>query len=289
MDANLAHKPEAGGNHVAELSRTTANRLAVDETPDVLAAFDGVWDDKSAAGLARGALPAAYCDEVYERFVASPARASRADGVPGDVVGATQYAKTPDEYMALAHQSSAAVRQIMGGEGSLLQVLFRGLAKRLAQRGVLMRPLIFEGEPAPPARFARWTAPTADGRWLLRPHDDWEQTRGYREWEITGIDKLIAVNVYLRSNSGSGQLVVSGWRPSDEDRANRGLQGSGYPYPDDDLLHRPFVTLPVSTGDVAIIDGSHLHGVLIGDGHVEERLIANLFVGRLGNSAVYWA
>lgn len=289
MDANLAYHfqdpPTSAGNVIAD----TRSCLALQEMSDVCEAFEQIWDGDATASLVPRALGEDYCSEVFDRFIASPARIGRVDGVPGDEVGATQYGKSPQDYMALADHSSAAVKTIMGGPGSELQVTLRNLAKRLASRGVLMRPLIFEGEAAPMARFARWTTTKADGRWLLRPHEDWEQTRGYRDWEISGIDKVIAINAYIRSRPGSGQLVVTSWKPSDEDRNSRGLQGTGYPYPDEDLLHRPFVTLPVATGDIAIIDGAHLHGVLIGEGDVEQRLIANLFLGRLGDTAVFWA
>jgi hypothetical protein len=289
MEANMAPEHNEAIGRSPEANTFAPEGLNLFEAADVGDAFERVWDGKATASLVGGALTKTYCNEVYQRFIASPARANRADGVPGDVVGATQYGKTAEEYMSLADPSSTAVKAIMGGPGSELQNLLRGLAKRMARRGVLMRPLIFDGEPAPMARFARWTTILSDGRWLLRPHEDWAQTRGYGEWEIDRVERIFAINFYVRSKPGSGQLVVTGWRPTDSDRASRGLEVSGYPYPDEDLLHRPHLTLPVGTGDIAIIDGSHLHGVLIGDGDIAERLIANLFVGRLGDSAVFWA
>jgi len=263
--------------------------LILDEQSDPVEAFWTVWTKQASNTLTKGGLSHNYCMEVQDRFENSSARIARHDGVPGDEIGATQFGKLPVAYMAKAAQTREEVYRVLGDWDGEIPQLMRRLAQRLDRGGFNLRPLTHDGEPASRARLVRWTTDADAKRWLLRPHDDLAQTRGYENWELSRVERVIALNFYLNSVAGSGQLAVTAWRPTDEDRRVRGLEKSGYPYEDDDLLTRPHIILPVSTSDICFIDGATLHGVLIGEGRVASRLIANLFVGQIGKTAIYWA
>ena len=261
--------------------------LSVSAQNDVVSAFKMVWDGKTTVGLAKGSMSQDYCAQTGSRFESSHLRVSRRDGVLGDEIGATAYGKPAWEYMAKAEELRCELMDVAGGRNGEIPRFMRAIARALALDGVTLRPLMYEGETATFVRFARWTADVDTKRWLLRPHDDVAQTRG-QHWEVSKVTRLVAINAYLSSVAGSGQLAVADWRPTSQERKERGLERTGYPYPEADLLHRTHVILPVTTGDVAVVDGSALHGVLVGEGRVSDRLIGNVFVGRIGNDAVYW-
>ncbi|OHB26228.1 MAG: hypothetical protein A2790_19865 [Phenylobacterium sp. RIFCSPHIGHO2_01_FULL_69_31] len=252
-------------------------------------AFFDVWDGRTRASLAPRSFEPDYCNEVRAAFALSDARISRVDGVPGDEIGATQYGKSPEDYMRQASEAAGPLQKILGGRDGAFFGLMRDLGRGFRDRGMTFRPLVYDGETAPMARLINWSADRSNQRWLLSPHDDLAQTKGYPDWEISKVEQVVAVNVYFSSRPGSGQLVVSGWQPTDEERRDRGVERSGYPYDEQEILHRPHIVLPVATGDVAVIDGSYAHGVLIGDGQIADRLIGNFFVGRCGDTALCWA
>lgn len=282
--------PAKVGTHPAKAATEDAPPLAVEIVLDVADAFIRVFEGNVANTLTPGGVSQRYCEEVRQRFEHSSARKERRDGVPGYEVGATQFDKTAEEYMSSVDTTGDAIRQILGGHQGEVAQLMRNIGKRLAARGIFLRPLIHLGEPAPIGRLVRWSADAGEAKWLLRPHEDKTQTAGYPTWELSNVDHIVAINIYLSSKAGSGQLAVTGWRPSDDDRRDRGIEKSGYPYPDADLLQRPHLVLPVATGDVCCIDGAAVHAVLIGEGKTADRLFANIFVGRIGrNTAVYWA
>lgn len=268
--------------------RSPGDLLLTQHATAVAAVFD-VWDGGTSASFAPQAFPTDYCDRVRAAYNASDARVSRIDGVPGDEIGATQYGKSPEEYQHQATASTEAISNILGGRDEPFFALQRLLGRGFRERGVTYRPLVYDGEVAPTTRLINWSADSTSGRWLLKPHDDMAQTQGYADWEISGVEQVIAVNVYFSSRPGSGQLVVSGWKPTDEERRVRGVETSGYPYAEQEILHRPHVVLPIATGDVAVIDGGYAHGVLLGDGEIADRLIGNFFIGRRGDTAVCWA
>lgn len=273
----------------AERIKDPAAALSLSVGPDFTEQVLKVWGREAEIALVPGCLPAAYCDDCADRFAASQQRIERRDGVPGDVVGVDQYGKTPADYTRATTETGGEVYRVLGGYEGLIPAVMRNLAAEFAKRGILMRRLNHHGEPSAIARLVRWLANAESNGWLLKPHEDRSQTRGYGDWEISCISRIIAVNFYLRATQGSGQLLVAGWVPGEEDRRERGVEHTGYPYPSADLLHRPHLVLPIATGDIAIVDGEHLHGVIIGDGAVSGRLIANLFIGRIGNTAVVWS
>lgn len=263
--------------------------LRLDLVTDLTSAVLTVWDRASPIALAHKGLPEDYCENVAVAFEASTARTARRDGVPGFEIGATQYGKSGADYTRQAARVNPELHRILGGyDGIILQQL-RALALAFAARGIQFRPLVYRGEIAAIMRFAQWRADVESARWLLRPHDDMAQVRGYADWEISNLEMVIAVNIYLRSVPGSGQLIVSGWKPTENDRRARGVEKSGYPYAEGEVLHRPHVIIPVAPGDIAVIDGGYAHGVLVGDGATNDRLLANLFIGKVGDTAVYWA
>jgi hypothetical protein len=263
--------------------------LRLDCVPSIAQGILAVWLGETQAVLVKQGLSKEYCQTVVEGFKTSEIRRDRRDGVPGQEIGATQYGKSGADYSRQAAVVNPELAKIFGGYDNPLAMEMRRLGAAFRDIGVHLRPLTYNGEAAASARLAMWMADMKDARWLLKPHDDMAQVRGYQDWEISRLDRVIAINIYVSAIAGSGQLVLTGWKPTDEDRRERGVEKSGYPYAESEVLHRPHMVMPVETGDIAIIDGSFAHGVLVGEGATNDRLLANFFIGKAGNTAVYWA
>ena len=209
--------------------------------------------------------------------------------MPGYEVGSTQYGKTGLQYMAEASTTHAEMKNIYGGYGGEIPVILRQIANRVDSVGMTMRPAIYQGEPAPQGRAIVWQKSVGEDAYLLKPHDDFEQTQQYDDWEIGNVQKVIALNFYVCSSPTSGQLMVTNWRPTDLERRSRGLKETGYPYSDEDFRHRPHTVFPLHSGTAAVIDGSLVHAVAVGDGDIEGRMMINIFFGVIGNTLIYWA
>lgn len=255
-----------------------SSKFAIDLNP-IVEGFLSVFDGEATAAYDAEALSLAYCRRVQDDFANSSSRHVRKDGVPGDEIGATQYGKQPAEYMRQASATRGVIETLLGGYEGEIPALLRAIATAVTERGWRVRPTVYQGEPAPTIRLVRWLKAASQSRFVLRPHDDFAQTRGYADWEISETKRVIAINFYLSGVAESGQLVVGRWRPSAAEREQLGVASTGYPYEDHYLLHGPHAVLPAKTGSAVVLDGSHVHGVALGDGNVENRLVANCFFG----------
>jgi len=259
------------------------------QTDELVNVFERVITGEIDAGIAPNELSEDYSSKVVERFHKSKFKKERLDGVPGYEIGSTQYGKSGTEYMSNASQTQAEIQRIYGYYDGEIPVILRRIAFRLERSGIVVRPAMYKGEPAPQGRAVVWKLKDNEDSYLLKPHDDYEQTQQYEDWELSDVTKVVALNFYMSSSPTSGQLVVSNWRPTNLDRRQRGLKGTGYPYSDEDFQTRPHTIIPMETGSVAVIDGSLVHGVAVGDGNIEGRLLINIFFGVIENTVIYWA
>lgn len=250
----------------------------------------GVLLDGIDVAYAPNAILPEECAAIQRRFEASNQVKTRVDGVPGKEVGATGFGKSATEFARECAKFEAEVSRIAGGYDGVFERTVRDIAAQLAARGVMLRPAVVEGRPAALGRVVNWEADSEVGRFLLAPHDDWAQTQASGS-EIADIVRLAALNFYPRSKADSGRLCVSSWSPSDEDRAERGIETTGYRYSDADVDRHPFLSLPFQSGDAAVVDGTKAHWVELGAGRIRDRLLMNFFVGfkRDGVTAIYWA
>jgi hypothetical protein len=276
----------ANTNAVAGTDPFRILKVGPDERID---AFLKVLQGDANAAHIPGTLSASYCDQVNERFEKSPLRRPRKDGVPGDEWGATQFGKTPSELAKLGYDQQGDFRDLIGKSENPISSFFRDLAIAAEKLNLTLRPAIYQGQPLVTMRAVRWTKSSGEPRWLLKLHDDLAQVVSARNegFEIQQVTRLVAFNFYIRSKAGSGQLAAYNWKPTDADRQRIGVIDTGYPYSDGDI---PSGTekhiFDQSTGDLVVIDGSYVHGVLVGKGEMSGRLIVNGFAALLKDGTV---
>jgi hypothetical protein len=252
------------------------------------AVFD-VLDGKVAGVHIQNVLSRPYCAEVAQRFEVNPQRQPRKDGVPAFEIGVTQYGKSGEQLARLARQQQGLIREVAGAYAdNEIALLWESIARVGGQRGQRVRPACFLAEPMLPYRFVGWVAEPDERSMLLRFHDDVAQIRTSKvtEFEISEAVSLVAINLYLRATPGSGQLVVYDWRPTPSDRRRFGVELTGYPYPEDAIpANARRHVFELTTGDAVILDGSYVHGVMIGHG-VAGRIVCNGFAALLPDGTV---
>lgn len=265
-----------------------SNAFRISSYKDIAEAVVRVLFDNVQVGIVEQAWPESYCREVESLFLASDQVKDRADGVPGREIGATQFGKSAADYARKAASVHAELDHILGGYDGLYRRQIREIARRLKARGHRLRPVIVDGECAMPVRLVNWTD-TAQDKYILRPHDDFAQTRYDADFEVSDVTRVVAMNFYPRSSTTAGQLAVSTWSPDDREREMRGIADSGYPYSDADFESRPRVIVPLRSGDAVVAQTEHVHCVLRGDGDIRNRLLGNTFFGIRGDEVVMWA
>lgn len=230
------------------------------------------------------------CEAIQQRFEESALVKVRTDGVPGKELGATQFGKTPEDFARECAVYEAEITRIAGGYDGIIEATNRQISAGLAERSVNLRPAVIEGRPAALGRAVNWKADSALGRFLLAGHDDWAQTQA-SGCEIADIVRVCALNFYVISKPDSGRLCVSSWTPSDTDRAERGIETTGYKYSEADLDLHPFLSVPFQSGDAAAVNGAKAHFVELGKGRIRDRLLFNVFYGLKsdGVTVIYWA
>ena len=236
-----------------------------------------------------GVLPTEWCDGVAERFKASPFPKQRLDGVPGRELGVSAFAKCPERYFDLVYEQRGGFEQMLGGAGNPFRRLLLALQATLARQRRTLRLAHYRGETASPGRIINWQLDQRDETYLLQLHSDVEQVRApiNADFEIRSATRVAALNVYLQAHRGSGQLQVSDWRLTDEERIRLGVRDTGYPIPSAAIP--PGHTLrayDLATGDIVCMDGALVHGVIAGKGRVTDRLLLNLFMGTLPDGGV---
>ena len=281
LSKKLLHSPRSK-THIAEIDQDTSR--AIDTFIDLL-------DGKHTAMHVKSLLPLDYCQQLEARFRASPLRKKRPDNVPGYEAGVTQYMKSPLLLSKLAYSQQGGLRQILGTDpDNPIMAFFRELAVRAYKNaGYIIRPAAYGAEPMPILRFSQWMKQRPDAHLLVEMHDDLAQVKAplNTDFEIHGVERLLAYNFYPRCVKGSGQLCVLDWQPSDEEREMCGVKDTGYPYRSEDIPEG--VSRHVfeqQTGDLVVMDGSYVHGVLVGKDECDDRLVVNGFAAVLKNKQV---
>jgi hypothetical protein len=256
---------------------------------EAIAGFFKVLFGEVAGTHVRGMIGPEYCDQVNERFQTSPFRKPRKDGVPGNEWGPTQYGKKPSELAYLAYEQEGNYRHLVGGYENPILAFIRNVATAAVGLGITVRPAVYAAQPLVILRAVQWTKTSGKPRWLLKLHDDWAQVTSVQNdgFEIQQVVRLVAFNFYIQSTPGSGQLVAYDWRPTDDDRRRLDVVDTGYPYNEADIPAGTKTHMfDQASGDLILLDGSYVHGVLVGEDRLPGRLIINGFAALLRDGTV---
>lgn len=251
----------------------TDRRVDVGRLADVL-------HGRLAAYLVRGFVADADCTTITAAFWDSTARTPRygegADGVEAYIVGASHIDKTTEAYLDDVERTEAAVRSLYR---STVDPVAR-VRTLLADGGAVRRTRAAAagGRAAGSSKAVCWNN---IGGYLLLPHDDLSQLSDPLQtgFEIQRIRRVMAVNIYPHVPGRGGVIKIWNVVPDDETRAHFGVTHSGYPYPPEVLDDHPSIEIAVATGDLCVINGNLIHGVLGGDATERGRLLLTCFTG----------
>ncbi|QCI98489.1 hypothetical protein [Agrobacterium larrymoorei] len=232
----------------------------------------------------RGFVPVEKCDLVARNFYGSEAAKPRADNVPGIMIGESHYFKDPEYYYQRCQDTLEDVENLFHGQRSPVRQFYSHIAEGL---NIEVRPATYKSKEALHTRAIEWQD-KADGDFLLQPHDDVSQVFCERnqDWEITEIKTLVAINYYAKCEAGQGILRVFDLKHSSDVAEEIGLECKGYPYPPHLLENAQVLDVPVKTGDIVVINGALIHGVLKSK---SGRIVLNSFLGDLdAKEFIYW-
>jgi hypothetical protein len=242
-------------------------------------------DDLDVA-LIKQVMSAENCALIENNFFNSEDRQRRPDTVPGYILGATHYGKYPDEYFQQCASSQEALNRFFEDAPDPIRMVHEAIAQSVKRP---VRPSRFGDQQALHARIVEWLPKTSvQDDFLLLPHEDFSQVNCDRneKWELRHARKIMAINFYASSLGGAGCLRIYDYIPDIATRDELNLQGSGYPYPVDLLQGRSYVELAVETGDLAVINGKHIHAVT---SCPSRRVVVNSFLTLTPeNEYVYW-
>lgn len=258
-------------------------------------------DLKKILAIQRGEL-AAYvvknyaapeaCLRILNNFRSSKDKIPRlgygADGVEAYFIGASHIERTTSEYLSEALRFEQAVTDLFSGCENPLDRFRKTLA---LETGTFtsVRAAEYEGKKAGNCKAVYWNN---TGDFLLSPHDDLAQLSDplQKGFEIQRVKRVLALNFYASVSSGAGQLKIWNYEPSVLMRDQLGLTTSGFPYPVELFEGLPELIIPVETGDLCVINGNLVHGVVRGDPQAasENRLLITCFMGIVGGSELIW-
>lgn len=226
------------------------------------------------------------CALIESHFFNSSDRLRRPDSVPGYILGATHYGKSPDDYFNECARLKPVLEQFFQHAPDPMRMVHDAIAHSTRQP---VRPSRFGDQLALHARMVEWLPkPSMENDFLLLPHEDYSQVNCDRNenWELRHARNITAVNFYASALAGSGCLRIYDYIPDIATRDKLNLQGSGYPYPLDLLDGKSYVELAVETGDMAVINGRYMHAVTPSPAR---RVVVNCFLTLTPESEyVYW-
>jgi hypothetical protein len=238
----------------------------------------------AAAMLIRKGLSARICKGVAQAFAAASA-SDRGDDVQALQVGTGHYGKTTAGYLdAVEASRSDFARLFMKGD-------FIARLERLQRSGLMpgqkLRRASFQGREAAPFRAAMWKQA---GQLALLMHEDKSQLslRAQRGFEIQQVAFPIAMNAYVSMSEVGGGLRLLNMMPDEDTRRRLGILETGHPYPVEQLAAVPFIDICVHAGDVLIVNGSLIHGVMQSHGPTP-RIVVNGFFGALAGDLIQWS
>lgn len=236
--------------------------------------------------LVKGVLAPADCFAIQKNFFESEHRRRRPDNVPGYILGATHYSKTPTEYFKQCLEARDSVSSIFENTVDPMRLAHEALG---AKTGNSIRPSRLGEREALHARAVEWLPDLSiTSEFLLRPHEDFSQIDCDRNdgWEVRDANNVMAINFYASADAVSGRLRIYDYIPDTATRDRLKLQGNGYPYPLDLLEDKSYVELAVESGDMAIINGKYIHAVT---STRSKRVAINCFVAKMpGSEYIYW-
>ncbi|NBE50754.1 hypothetical protein GUY60_04775 [Streptomyces sp. YC537] len=209
----------------------------------------------------RGAVPAAVCSTIAERFRTSPGRRVRGADAPGHYLGAYHYHKTTAGYLDESAAHRAELDRVLDVPGDPLTLIRSELGRVLAEDGVTFRPARHAGREAGAALIRSWHG---RGEFALAPHEDQAQCTEPRQADFE-IQQVVgrpigAMNVCLENGRG-GRLRIWDTRPDDATRDRLGLTYTGSPYPLASLDGVETCHLDIGPGDIYFFNGAHVHAV----------------------------
>lgn len=236
--------------------------------------------------LIKNVMSAEDCNIIADGFFNSCNRKKRPDTVPGYILGATHYGKSPDEYFQQCAASKESLHQFFGDTPDPMRLVHEAVAKSVKRP---VRASRFGDQEALHARIVEWLPKTSvEDDFLLLPHEDFSQVNCDRNegWELRDAHNIMAINFYASSLSGAGCLRIYDYIPDVATRDGLNLQGNGYPYPFHLLKDKSYVELAVETGDLAVINGKYIHAVTPSR---SRRVVVNSFLTLTPKGEyVYW-
>lgn len=224
------------------------------------------------------------CNAITANFLNQGSASPRKDNVPGLMIGDSHYFKSPEEYIRASRATRKDVTELFKEADDPIRSIYKTIT---IEGSFKTRAAVFNGTEALHTRAISWKS-KPDSSYLLQPHDDVSQVFCTRNegWEITSISTLIALNFYPKAQEGQGALRVFDLKHTTSLAEKAEVTGSGYPYPSEMLKDIKYVDIPVSSGDVVMINGSFIHGVLPS---LTERIVLNSFLGDLDQrNMIYW-
>jgi len=243
-----------------------------------------------AVGLhIKGYLDPAEARTIKDNFDLSDALQNRLDDVFAVKIGADQYAKASDEYVAEVEESSAQVAKLFHNARHIGEKARRDIQACLPQ-GVGLRRAEYMGHLAGDIRGVKWLG---EGEFTLAPHEDFSQLShpGQEGFEIQEVETPVAVNIYPFVAPCAGRFRAYNIQPDEESRTLLGVTHTGYPYPQESLECFEYIELQVESGDALLFNGRFVHGVRGSSCEgSKERLLLNFFVGakKGGNCIISW-
>lgn len=232
------------------------------------------------------------CQQITKNFWQSSAKVPRygygEDGVEGYFIGASHIEKNTFQYLEEASTFETSVDALFVHTINPLSK-FKKLIASGKEEKVKVRAANCNGLQAGSAKAIYWNN---TGEFLLSPHEDLAQTKDPLQtgFEIQQVNRIMAVNFYASVPEGAGQLKIWNIEPDDEARKELDLTYSGFPYPAELLEDFPSIVIPVTTGDLCIINGNLIHGVLRGNPNalIKDRLLITFFSGLNDNKELIW-
>lgn len=226
---------------------------------------------------------------IKENFELSDALKNRLDNVYAVKIGADQYAKTSDGYVAEVAESNAEVAKLFHNARHIGEKA-RGDVQACLPAGIGLRRAEYKGHLAGDIRGVKWLG---EGNFALAPHEDLSQLShpGQQGFEIQEVETPVAFNIYPFVAPCAGRFRAYNIQPDEATRARLDVLYTGYPYPQERLDGFEYIDVEVESGDALLFNGRFVHGVLGSrcEGS-KERLLLNFFVGlkRGGNCVISW-
>lgn len=248
-----------------------------------------ILSDDLALVIVRRAAATSDIDQSRDFLASQLALSSRGDHVPGSVIGAFSYLIPSDRYLADCKALNPIVDRLVAS--TWIGKAQTHLAASLEKRGQNFRFATHNGVRLSRGVFRCWTG---DGKYALKPHDDWAQTGfpGHEQLECMSIwPTVVSVNYCIANNCSppAGSLRIWDFRPEPDDRLGHESPYHGYPYCVADLSRYEAHDVEIRAGDVFFINGRYVHAVV--GGQTELRISHAHFIALTRNDSgvISWA